>query len=129
VAPGLGAAIYEEVQGVSLAAVNAMFTKIALWWRRCRAYSPADFDGMAGRTSFGRCEVRTEGIGLDVRLTRPAVAGTADASPGSSLPCFNDPDLEYVFRLSPVTRLLGTLLKKVQTKQTDHKGHDHYGTA
>jgi hypothetical protein len=35
-----------------------------------RAYRPEDFRLMAARTSFGACEVRTAGIGMDVTFRK-----------------------------------------------------------
>jgi hypothetical protein len=36
-----------------------------------RAYSPRRFERLAAASPFGKCEISTEGIGLEVRLTKP----------------------------------------------------------
>jgi ubiquinone/menaquinone biosynthesis C-methylase UbiE len=64
--------IGEEVRAMGLGAANALFTKIALTGLRRRAYSPERFRRLAVESAFGTCAITTEGIGLDVRLTRPA---------------------------------------------------------
>jgi ubiquinone/menaquinone biosynthesis C-methylase UbiE len=46
------------------------------WAFRCmlikRAYTKDDFSRMAGQSRFGRCEIRANSIGLEVRFTKPA---------------------------------------------------------
>jgi hypothetical protein len=37
---------------------------------RRRAYSPARFERLAAASPFMTCEISTEGIGLEVRLTK-----------------------------------------------------------
>lgn len=63
-------AIDTEVRGMNLGRVNAVMTKVTLTGLRRRAFSPAQFQDLAAQSTFGTCTVRTEGIGLEVRLTR-----------------------------------------------------------
>jgi ubiquinone/menaquinone biosynthesis C-methylase UbiE len=60
--------IAAEVRRMRLTAVNRMLTRLTLGWLRRRAHSPADFRALAGRSAFGGADVRTDGIGLEVRL-------------------------------------------------------------
>jgi ubiquinone/menaquinone biosynthesis C-methylase UbiE len=69
-----GADIDREVRGMQLGRVNAFMTRRTLGMLRRRAYSPAQFDQLAAESAFRTCEIRTDGIGLEVRLRKPAVA-------------------------------------------------------
>lgn len=64
-------AIDAEVRGMGLSRVNAALTR---WTFRHlllkRAYARADLDDLARRSRFGSCEVRDEGIGFELALTR-----------------------------------------------------------
>ncbi len=37
---------------------------------RLRAFSRAQFERLAAQSAFGTCEVQTEGLGIEVRLTK-----------------------------------------------------------
>ncbi len=50
--------------------VNAAMTKLALAGLRRRAYTVADFERLVAGTPFRTAEITTDGIGLDVRLTK-----------------------------------------------------------
>jgi ubiquinone/menaquinone biosynthesis C-methylase UbiE len=60
--------IAAEVRRMQLTAVNTLVTRITLGWLRRRAHSPAHFRALAEQSAFGGAEVRTDGIGLEVRL-------------------------------------------------------------
>jgi ubiquinone/menaquinone biosynthesis C-methylase UbiE len=60
--------IAAEVQRMRLTRVNTVVTGLTLGWLRRRAQSPADFRSLAQRSAFVTAEVRTDGIGLEVRL-------------------------------------------------------------
>jgi ubiquinone/menaquinone biosynthesis C-methylase UbiE len=60
--------IAAEVRRMRLTRVNTAVTRLTLGWLRRRANSPADFGALAQRSAFGTAEVRTDGIGLEVRL-------------------------------------------------------------
>jgi ubiquinone/menaquinone biosynthesis C-methylase UbiE len=60
--------IAAEVRRMQLTAINGVLTRVTLGWLRRRAHSPADFQGLAQRSAFGAAEIRTDGIGLEVRL-------------------------------------------------------------
>lgn len=63
--------IAEEVKRMALSQTNAFFTRSTLAMLRRRAYSPAEFERLIAKSAFRTGEVRTEGIGLEVRLHRP----------------------------------------------------------
>ena len=60
--------IAAEVRGMQLTAVNRVLTRLTLGWLRRRAHSAAGFRSLAQRSAFGAADVRTHGIGLEVRL-------------------------------------------------------------
>ena len=64
-----------EVQEAGVSGMNAFFMKWALVWLRRRAYSRVQFERLARASAFAGCEITTEGIGLEVRLSRPATLG------------------------------------------------------
>ena len=64
------AAIEDEVRRMELGAVSGFMTKATLEMLRRRAYSPAVFERLASESPFLKHEVTTEGIGLEVRLTK-----------------------------------------------------------
>jgi hypothetical protein len=49
-------------------------TRRSLAMLRRRAYSPSRFERLAADSAFRSGEIRTEGIGLEVRLTKRAGA-------------------------------------------------------
>jgi ubiquinone/menaquinone biosynthesis C-methylase UbiE len=69
-----GADIDQEVRRLGLGRLNAFMTKVALTMLRRRAYSPAQFERLAAESAFRTCELRTEGVGLEVRLTKRGAA-------------------------------------------------------
>ena len=66
-----GADIDAEVRRLGIGRLNGFVTKwiLATVLRR-RAFSPAQFGFLARQSAFGACDVRTEGIGLEVRLSK-----------------------------------------------------------
>jgi ubiquinone/menaquinone biosynthesis C-methylase UbiE len=66
-----GAEIDQEVERMRLGRLNAFMTKGALTMLRRRAYSPAQLERLAADSAFGACDLRTEGVGMEVRLTKP----------------------------------------------------------
>ncbi len=62
--------IVREVEGMKLGKVAALGVRQTLGHLRRRAYTPVQFGGLVAETSFRTCEITTEGIGMDVRLTR-----------------------------------------------------------
>lgn len=66
--------IEQEVGQMQLGPVNTFTTRATLEMLRRRAYSPAQFAHLAALSPFGTSEIKTEGIGLEVRLTKEAVA-------------------------------------------------------
>ena len=69
------AAIDEEVRDMETGRLNSFITKwtLATMLRR-RAYSPARFERLVADSAFRTCEITTEGIGLEVRLTKREAA-------------------------------------------------------
>ena len=66
--------IEREVEQMQLGRVNSFTTKATLEMLKRRAYSPAQFARLAAQSPFGNSEIETEGIGLEVRLLKEAVA-------------------------------------------------------
>jgi ubiquinone/menaquinone biosynthesis C-methylase UbiE len=62
--------IDQEVRTMGLGPVASVMTKVPLIGLRRRAYSPAEFHRLAAASAFGDCRIRTEGIGLEIRLTK-----------------------------------------------------------
>jgi ubiquinone/menaquinone biosynthesis C-methylase UbiE len=63
--------IDREVRGMHLSRLNTFMTKWTLaGMLRRRAYSPAQFERLAAESAFRTCEIRKDGIGLEVRLTK-----------------------------------------------------------
>jgi ubiquinone/menaquinone biosynthesis C-methylase UbiE len=60
--------IAAEVGRMQLTALNRVATRLTLGWLRRRAHSAAEFQSLAQRSTFGAAEIRTDGIGLKVRL-------------------------------------------------------------
>ncbi|GAA4996640.1 class I SAM-dependent methyltransferase [Actinopolymorpha pittospori] len=67
-----GGDIEEEVRRMRLSHVNAFMAKSALTMLRLRAATNAQFERLAAQSRFRTCAVRSEGILMDVRLTKPA---------------------------------------------------------
>jgi ubiquinone/menaquinone biosynthesis C-methylase UbiE len=66
--------IEEEVKAMKLGRLSAFMTKGTLEMLKRRAYSPAQFKRLATESPFKECEIRTEGIGLELRLNKHAEA-------------------------------------------------------
>jgi ubiquinone/menaquinone biosynthesis C-methylase UbiE len=66
--------IEAEVRKMELGRISAFMTKGTLEMLRRRAYSPAKFESLVARSPFQTCVIRTEGIGLEVRLVKPELA-------------------------------------------------------
>ena len=62
--------IEREVAGMGLGWFSALTTKGTLEMLKRRAYSPRHFERLSAGSPFGKCEISTEGIGLEVRLTK-----------------------------------------------------------
>jgi ubiquinone/menaquinone biosynthesis C-methylase UbiE len=62
--------IEREVNGMGLGRVNSFTTKATLEMLKRRAYSTVQFERLAAESPFGTCRATTEGIGLEVRLTK-----------------------------------------------------------
>lgn len=63
-------AIETEVKKMALGRVSSFTTKGTLEMLRRRAYSPARFERLVAKSPFQTCVVRTEGIGLEVKLVK-----------------------------------------------------------
>ena len=59
-----------EVDGMDLGRLSAFTTKATLEMLKRRAYAPAQFERLAKESPFRTCEIRTEGIGLEVQLIK-----------------------------------------------------------
>ena len=65
--------ISEAARGMNLGVINSVITKLTFRFMLLkRAYTKAEFLRMAQATSFRGADIREEGIGLDVRLSRLA---------------------------------------------------------
>ncbi len=62
--------IDHEVDGMDLGRFSAFTTRATLEMLKRRAYTPAQFERFAAVSPFGTCEIRTQGIGLEVRLKK-----------------------------------------------------------
>jgi ubiquinone/menaquinone biosynthesis C-methylase UbiE len=62
--------IEKEVKAMELGWLSTLTTKATLEMLRRRAYSPAQFERLAAESPFQGCEINTQGIGLEVRLTK-----------------------------------------------------------
>jgi ubiquinone/menaquinone biosynthesis C-methylase UbiE len=72
------AEIDREVRGMKLSLLNTFMTKIALGTMlRRRAYSPAQFERLVAESPFRACEIRKDGIGLEVRLKKSGLEAAA----------------------------------------------------
>jgi ubiquinone/menaquinone biosynthesis C-methylase UbiE len=68
------AAIEAEVKKMELGRASSLMTKGTLEMLRRRAYAPAQFESLVAKSPFQTCVIRTEGIGLEVRLVKREVA-------------------------------------------------------
>lgn len=66
--------IESEVRKMDLGRVNAFMTTGTLEMLRRRAYSPARFESLVAKSPFKTSVIRTEGIGLEVRLVKAQLA-------------------------------------------------------
>lgn len=64
--------IDQEVRHMELNQLNAFMTKSTLTMLRLRAASNAQFERLAAQSRFRTCTVRSEGISMEVRLTKSA---------------------------------------------------------
>jgi ubiquinone/menaquinone biosynthesis C-methylase UbiE len=62
--------INREVQNQNLGAVNGFITKRILAGLRSRAYSTNQLERLVAESTFRTCEIKTDGIGLEVRLQK-----------------------------------------------------------
>jgi len=62
--------IEKEVAAMKLGRLNTFTTKATLEMLKRRAYSTGQFERLAAESPFHTCEISTEGIGLEVRLTK-----------------------------------------------------------
>jgi ubiquinone/menaquinone biosynthesis C-methylase UbiE len=70
--------IEQEVKAMRLSRFNAFTTKFVLaTLLRRRAYSPDQFKRVVAESAFRNCEIRKDGIGLEVRLRKSAVEKVA----------------------------------------------------
>jgi ubiquinone/menaquinone biosynthesis C-methylase UbiE len=65
-----GADIGREVAGMNVGAVSGFTVRQTLGWLRRRAFTRDQFEELAAESAFGGCSVTTDGIGLEVRLSR-----------------------------------------------------------
>jgi ubiquinone/menaquinone biosynthesis C-methylase UbiE len=59
-----------EVSRMELGRLSSFMTMATLEMLKRRAYSPAQFERLAAGSPFAAWEIRTEGIGLEIRLTK-----------------------------------------------------------
>jgi ubiquinone/menaquinone biosynthesis C-methylase UbiE len=62
--------ISREVHSQQLGAVSSFITKRILAGLRARAYPAVQFERLVGESRFRVCEIKTDGIGLEVRLKK-----------------------------------------------------------
>lgn len=62
--------IDREVKSQELGAVNGFITRRILAGLRNRAYSAAQFERLVAESSFRTCDIKTDGIALEVRLEK-----------------------------------------------------------
>jgi ubiquinone/menaquinone biosynthesis C-methylase UbiE len=65
-----GADIDREVDGQKVGAVSGFMTKRILAWLRNRAYSASHFESLVAESNFRTCEIKSDGIALEVRLQK-----------------------------------------------------------
>jgi ubiquinone/menaquinone biosynthesis C-methylase UbiE len=59
-----------EVRNMDLGRIQTLTTKATLEMLRRRAYSQQHFEQLVAQSAFRTCEVRTEGIGLEVAMAK-----------------------------------------------------------
>ena len=64
-----GAEIAADVRAMGLSPVNAAVTRATLGRLRRRAHPAAEFTRLAARSAFGGCEIGSDGLSLEVRLS------------------------------------------------------------
>jgi ubiquinone/menaquinone biosynthesis C-methylase UbiE len=69
-----------EVQKMRLGWWSTFSTTATLEMLRRRAYSPARFERLAAESPFHSCAITTQGIGLEVRFTKPGGSTDGHAS-------------------------------------------------
>ena len=62
-----------EVAAMNLGWLSSFMTRATLERLRNRAYSPLQLELLVAESPFQTCEITTAGIGLEVRLTKPAI--------------------------------------------------------
>jgi len=62
--------IDREVHNQKLGPVSSFITRRVLAGLRARAYSTTQFERLVAQSGFGTCEIKTDGIGLEVRLKK-----------------------------------------------------------
>ncbi|HKT02098.1 MAG TPA: class I SAM-dependent methyltransferase [Rugosimonospora sp.] len=67
-----GAEIASAVRQMRLGPVNSFATRRTLGMLRRRAYSPDRFHRLAESSAFRSCDIGLDGIGMEIRLTKPA---------------------------------------------------------
>jgi len=65
------ATIRAEVKPMRLNPINAFMTRQTLRMLRRRAYTKEQFERLATASAFGRYEIETSGIGMELRLKKP----------------------------------------------------------
>ena len=63
--------IAEEARGMRIGRLNSALTRAALLGLRRRAYSRPDFERLAAMSAFRTCTANTDGLTLEIHLTRP----------------------------------------------------------
>jgi ubiquinone/menaquinone biosynthesis C-methylase UbiE len=66
-----GADIDREVDGMGLGRLSGRMTRWALRMLRRRASTPSQFDRLAAGSAFRTCDIRAQGVGMEIRLQRP----------------------------------------------------------
>ncbi|HTW09065.1 MAG TPA: class I SAM-dependent methyltransferase [Acidimicrobiales bacterium] len=64
--------IAKEVRGMGVGRFSAAVTKLILGGLRRRAYSAAQFRQLVADSSFRTCEISAEGIGLELKMSKPS---------------------------------------------------------
>jgi len=72
--------IEREVNTMKLGRVSSFTTRGTLEMLKRRAYSPAKFEQLAAASPFQTCTITTEGIGLEVSLTKQGADRNGHAS-------------------------------------------------
>ena len=68
------AEIDREVRLMRLGRFSSFTTRATLEMLKGRAYAPADIAHLAAQSPFGKSEIRTDGIGFEIRLTKEIAA-------------------------------------------------------